>query len=55
MFRRLWGNRRGATAVGCRLITALVAVAASSAVTRLGNQLGDSDRGTAAKISAAGA
>jgi pilus assembly protein Flp/PilA len=55
MFRRLWGSRRGATAIGYGLSAAPVAVAATSAMNGLGNQLGNSYRSTAAKISAAGA
>ncbi|MBY9064043.1 Flp family type IVb pilin [Sphingomonas yunnanensis] len=55
MFRRLGGNRRGATAIEYGLIAALVAVAAITAMKGLGNQLGNTYRGTAAKISAAGA
>lgn len=55
MFRRLWGNRRGATAIEYGLIAALVAVAAIAAMKGLGNQLVNTYSGTAAKISAAGA
>ncbi|MBW6529090.1 Flp family type IVb pilin [Sphingomonas sp. RHCKR7] len=55
MFRRLWGNRRGATAIEYGLIAALVAVAAIAAMKGLGNQLSNSYRGTTAKITAAGA
>jgi pilus assembly protein Flp/PilA len=55
MFRRLLGDSRGATAIEYGLIAALVAVAAITAMKGLGNQLGNTYRGTAAKISAAGA
>ncbi|WP_277981562.1 Flp family type IVb pilin [Sphingomonas phyllosphaerae] len=55
MFRRLLGNRRGATAIEYGLIAALVAVAAIAAMKGLGNQLVNTYNRTAAKISAAGA
>lgn len=49
MFRRLWGNRRGATAIEYGLIAAIAAMKG------LSHQLVNTYSGTAAKISAAGA
>jgi len=38
-FRRLFGNQKGATAIEYGLIAALIAVAAITAMSGLGNQL----------------